>query len=124
MKLLKLVVSMAVIVAPMLADAARQDGVGKTMLTQEGLHGGCGFTMSTDTNYADTLNPADQDGACGNNWLTADCDANRISKSQSRINWNMVQLAAVTGRPIRAFFTAPTVDGKCVLQRIDVLPPS
>ena len=122
MKLFKFGLSMTVMLAPMLADAARQDGVVKTLLTEAGTYGGCGFTMSTDTTYADTLNPADEDGSCGINWISADCEGNRMTKSQANINWGMVQLAAVTGRPIRAFFNAPTVDGKCVLQRIDILP--
>lgn len=123
MKLIKLGMVMVLVGAPILADAARQDGVVKTMLTQSGTYGGCGFTMSTDNTYADTLNPQDVDGACGKNWISVDCEGNRMSKTQANTNWGMVQLAAVTERSIRAFFTAPTVDGKCVLQRIDILNP-
>ena len=123
MKLLKIAVATLVVGTATLAHGANQNGVVKTMLTQDGTYGGCGFTMSSDTTYTDTLNPADQDGSCGINWISADCEGNLTSKSQASVNWQMVQLAAVTQRPIRAFFTAPTVDGKCVLQRIDVLPP-
>lgn len=121
MNLCKFFLATVMLSGPTLSEAARLDGVVRNMLAESGTYGGCAFTLSTDTNYADTLDPANQDAACGKNWISADCEGNRLSKSQAAINWNMVQLASVTGRSVRAFFNAPTVDGKCVLQRLDIL---
>ena len=121
MNVCKLFLATVLVTGPALSEAARLDGAVRAMLVESGTYGGCAFTLSSDTNFSDTLNPANEDASCGKNWISADCEGNRITKRQAAINWNMVQLASVTGRSVCAFFNAPTVDGKCVLQRIDVL---
>lgn len=85
------------------------------MLVQPGLYGGCAATFTVD--------PQTIDASCDANWLSFDCDGSVRSKSDSALQWNAVQLAAVTDRDVFVIFQgSPKINGKCRATRIDIKP--